>query len=99
MESTYGHAVNLNSIAGIEGKWQFVPFVKQNGKPNPKLILIPAEPVSSKGGHFLPGVEGKRQSLLRPRLPPKLESALHDSSHLADPTSRNAIWRPFKSLG
>jgi hypothetical protein len=40
MESRYGHAVNLKQYRRIDGKWQFVPVVKQNGKPNPKLVLI-----------------------------------------------------------
>jgi hypothetical protein len=52
MESRYAHAVNLKQYRRIDGKWQFVPVVKQNGKPNPKLVLINGEPVSSKDGTF-----------------------------------------------
>jgi hypothetical protein len=52
MESVYGHAVNLKQYRRIGGKWQFVPIVKQNGKLNPKLVLVNGEPVSSKGGNF-----------------------------------------------
>jgi hypothetical protein len=52
MESTCGHAVNLKQYRRIDGKWQFVPVAKQNGKPNPKLVLVHGQPVSSKGGTF-----------------------------------------------
>ncbi|MFP5236642.1 MAG: tyrosine-type recombinase/integrase [Acidobacteriota bacterium] len=49
---SYGQSVNLKQYRRLDGKWQFVPVVKENGKPNPKLILIDGEPVSSKGGVF-----------------------------------------------
>ncbi len=52
MDNNYGHAVNLKQYRRLNGKWQFVPVLKQNGKPNPKLVLIDGEPVSSKGGIF-----------------------------------------------
>jgi integrase/recombinase XerD len=52
MDNNYGHAVNLKQYRRLHGKWQFVPVVKQSGKPNPKLVLINGEPVSSKGGIF-----------------------------------------------
>lgn len=52
MGNNYGHAVNLKQYRRLDGKWQFVPVVKKNGKPNPKLVLINREPVSSKGGIF-----------------------------------------------
>jgi hypothetical protein len=52
MDNNNGHAVNLKQYRRLNGKWQFVPVVKQNGKPNPKLVLINGEPVSSKGGIF-----------------------------------------------
>jgi site-specific recombinase XerD len=53
-ESENGHkrSVNLVQYRRIGDRWQFVPVVRQNGKPNPKLILINGEPTSSKGGHF-----------------------------------------------
>ena len=60
--STDGHAVNLKQYRRIGAKWQFVPVVEQNGKPNPKLVLVQNQPVSSKGRHLLPGLEGKRQA-------------------------------------
>ena len=52
MDSNFGHRINLKQYRRLNGKWQFVPVVKQNGKPNPKLVLIDGEPVSSKGGVF-----------------------------------------------
>lgn len=36
----------------MNGKWQFAPVVKQNGHPNPKLVLIGGEPANAKGGVF-----------------------------------------------
>jgi hypothetical protein len=64
MERTYGHAVNLKQYRRIGGKWQFVPVVKQNGKPNSKLVLVNGEPVSSKGSTFYLGwrADGKRRT-------------------------------------
>ena len=52
MDNNYGHAVNLKQYRRLNGKWQFVPVVKENGKPNPKLVLIDGKVVSSKGGVF-----------------------------------------------
>jgi len=49
---SYGQSVNLKQYRRLKGKWQFVPVVKENGKPNPKLVLIDGQPVSSKGGTF-----------------------------------------------
>ncbi|HEV2486296.1 MAG TPA: site-specific integrase [Terracidiphilus sp.] len=49
---SYGQSVNLKQYRRLDGKWQFVPVVKENGKPNPKLVLVGGEPVSSKGGTF-----------------------------------------------
>jgi integrase len=52
MESSSRHTVNLKQYRRLDGKWQFVPVVKENGKPNPKLVLVSGVPVSSKGGTF-----------------------------------------------
>ncbi|MGA7341628.1 MAG: hypothetical protein WBE72_24905 [Terracidiphilus sp.] len=52
MDSNYGQRVNLKQYRRLNGKWQFVRVVKQNGKPNPKLVPIGGEPVSLKGGVF-----------------------------------------------
>jgi integrase len=43
---------NLKQYRKVGEKWQFVPVVKQDGKPNPKLVLVNGEPASSKGGTF-----------------------------------------------
>ena len=52
MENHYEHAVNLNQYLRLNGKWQFVPVVKENGKPNPKPVLIDGKAVSPKGDVF-----------------------------------------------
>ena len=45
--------MNLRQYRRIDGKWQFVPVVKQKGKPNPRVVVVNGEPpVSSKGGTF-----------------------------------------------
>jgi hypothetical protein len=51
---------NLKQYRRIGGRWQFVPVVKQDGRPNPKLMLIDGEPANSKGGHFLGRMAGER---------------------------------------
>jgi integrase/recombinase XerD len=50
----------------LDGKWQFVPVVKQDGKPNPKLILVNGEAVSSKGGTFYLDWRENGKRLTRP---------------------------------
>jgi integrase len=64
MDSKGGKA-NLKQYRKMGGKWQFVPVVKQDGKPNPKLVLINGEPASSKGGTFYVEwrEDGKRKQL------------------------------------
>lgn len=44
--------VNLKQYRSVDGRWQFVPVVKVNGRPRPQLVLINERPVSSKGGTF-----------------------------------------------
>jgi len=53
VDSENGHKqVNLVQYRRLGDRWQFVPVVRKNGKPDPRLILIHGEPTSSKGGHF-----------------------------------------------
>lgn len=49
MDSTVPKA-NLKQYRSVGGKWKFVPVAKVNGKPDPRLVLIDGEPISSKGG-------------------------------------------------
>ena len=49
MDST-ARTANLKQYRSVGGKWTFVPVVKVNGKPDPRLVLIDGEPTSSKGG-------------------------------------------------
>ncbi len=44
------HRVNLLQYRRREGKWQFFSVVRNDGKPNPRLVLIDGEPTSYKGG-------------------------------------------------
>jgi hypothetical protein len=41
-----------NSIAVWTENGNSLPVFKENGTPNPKLVLVGGEPVSSKGGTF-----------------------------------------------
>jgi integrase len=52
VDSNYGHRVNLKQYRKVGRRWQFVPTVKQDGKPNPRLVLINGEPANSRGGMF-----------------------------------------------
>ncbi len=49
---TKSSKANLKQYRRIGKRWQFVPVAKENGKPNPKLVIINGEPASSKGGTF-----------------------------------------------
>lgn len=47
-----GHKANLKQYRAVNGKWQFVPVARVNGKPRPDHVLIDAKPERSKGGTF-----------------------------------------------
>jgi integrase/recombinase XerD len=44
--------VNLKKYLAHDGKWQFFPVLKINGKPRPEVVLINGEPVKSTKGKF-----------------------------------------------
>jgi hypothetical protein len=44
--------IDLVQYRRLGGRWQFVPVVRKNDKPDPRLILINGDPTGSKGGHF-----------------------------------------------
>lgn len=52
MNRKQNHRVNLTQYRKVDGNWQFFPVAKSDGRPNPRLVLINGEPVSSKGGTF-----------------------------------------------
>jgi len=53
-ETKQRHPVNLKQYRKVEGKWQFVPVARDlKGNPDPRLVLLDGEPVSSKGGTLL----------------------------------------------
>jgi hypothetical protein len=43
---------NLEKYIKVDGKWRFVPVLKQNGVPHPGTVLIDGEPVRSTTGAF-----------------------------------------------
>ena len=45
-----GRKANLKQYRSVNGKWQFVPVVKIDGKPKPQLVLIDGKPETWKGG-------------------------------------------------
>jgi integrase len=44
--------VNLKKYLAIDGKWQFAPVLKLNGKPEPAVVLIGGEPTRNTSGTF-----------------------------------------------
>jgi hypothetical protein len=44
MESNSRHTINLKQYRRLDGKWQFVPVVKENERPNPKPVLVSGIP-------------------------------------------------------
>ena len=47
------HPVSLKQYRKMNGKWQFVPVVRDaKGTPDPRLIFVHGQPVSSRGGAF-----------------------------------------------
>jgi hypothetical protein len=43
-----GRKANLKQYRAVNGKWQFVPVVRVNGKPRPDLVLIDGKPERSR---------------------------------------------------
>ncbi|WP_263352748.1 tyrosine-type recombinase/integrase [Acidicapsa acidisoli] len=52
MDSKPGRKANLKKYLAHDGKWQFFPVVKVNGRPKPELVLIDGTPRRSTGGTF-----------------------------------------------
>jgi integrase len=52
MDSTATPRANLKKYTKVDGKWRFVPVLKQNGVPYPGTVLIDGEPVRSTTGTF-----------------------------------------------
>jgi len=52
MDSTTTPKANLKKYIKVDGKWRFVPVLKQNGVPYPGTVLIEGEPVRSTTGTF-----------------------------------------------
>jgi hypothetical protein len=53
MDRKQRHPVNLKQYRKLSGKWQFVPVARDaKGSPDPRLVVLNGEPVSSKGGTF-----------------------------------------------
>jgi hypothetical protein len=44
--------VNLKKYLAIDGKWQFVPVLKANSKPEPSVVLISGKPTTGISGTF-----------------------------------------------
>lgn len=45
-----GRKANLKQYRSVNGRWQFVPLVKVDGRPKPQLVLIDGKPESWRGG-------------------------------------------------
>ena len=44
--------VNLKKYLAIEGRWQFVPVLKVNGKPRPEVVIIAGQNATGTTGTF-----------------------------------------------
>lgn len=44
--------VSMKKYLLLEGKWQFVPVLRVNGKPKPEVVLIKGEPTRGMAGTF-----------------------------------------------
>lgn len=52
MDSKSGSKANLKKYTKVDGKWRFVPVLKQNGVPYPGTVLIDGTPIRSTNGTF-----------------------------------------------
>jgi len=75
-----GRKANLKQYRAVNGKWQFVPVVKHEGKLNPNLVLVDGKPESWKGGGklYLEWYEdGKRKTAIAGASPREARDAWH----------------------
>ena len=62
MDSKRGSKANLKKYTKVDGKWRFVPVLKQNGVPYPGTVMIDGKPVrSATGGFYLEFYEKGRR--------------------------------------
>jgi integrase/recombinase XerD len=52
MDSKPRSKANLKKYTKVDGKWRFVPVLKQNGVPYPGTVIIDGKPVRSTTGTF-----------------------------------------------
>src|SRR5579871_3331281 len=52
MDSKHASKANLKKYTKVDGKWRFVPVLKQNGVPYPGIVMIDGQPVRSTTGTF-----------------------------------------------
>lgn len=52
MDSKRPSKANLKKYTKVDGKWRFVPVLKQNGVPYPGTVMIDGQPVRSTTGTF-----------------------------------------------
>jgi integrase len=52
MDSKRGSKANLKKYTKVDGKWRFVPVLKQSGVPYPGTVIIDGKPTRSTTGTF-----------------------------------------------
>ncbi len=52
MDGKNNSRANLKKYIKVQGKWRFVPVLKQGGVPYPDTAVIDGEPVRSTNGTF-----------------------------------------------
>jgi hypothetical protein len=50
--SRRGSKANLRKYTKVDGKWRFVPVMKQDGVPYPGTVMIGGKPLRSTTGTF-----------------------------------------------
>jgi hypothetical protein len=66
MDSKVTAKANLKKYSKVEGKWHFVPVLKQNGVPYPGTAPIDGEPVRSTTGRFYLEFDENGRRIQRP---------------------------------
>ena len=66
VDSKPGRKAHLKKYLSHNGKWQFFPVVKVNGKPRPELVLIEGKPQRSTYGTFYLDWRENGKRLTRP---------------------------------
>jgi hypothetical protein len=62
MTVNIGRKTHLKKYLPCNGKWQFFPVAKVNGRPEPELVLIDGKPIKGNNRNLLSSAVRERRA-------------------------------------